>query len=98
MSRIEIAEKKWEARTLAGARKWAEMVRAAESLDAFVKGVAAFTGLSESEVRSALPTKHWADFQASPEKYLPMFLDGVKRAASTRKWSRRYIAAFRTPG
>lgn len=97
MSRIEMAEKKWAAKTTAAIKRWAESVKSPESFEAFVKGVASFTGLSESAVRALLPTKNWQEFQNNVDDYIPIFTESIKKAVETKKWSKGYLRAFSTP-
>jgi len=66
----------------------------AESLDAFVKGISAVTGIPEGTVRASLPAKNWAAFQAEAEKYLPIAISKIEAAYRNKKWSRKYKEAF----
>jgi len=98
MSKLAAIEEKWFRKTSAAQRRWLNAVKSAESLTAFCRGVADALGLSEAAVRASLPAKNWAEFQANPDKYLPLFVDGVKRAYDLKKWSRGMTRAFGTPG
>jgi len=98
MSKLSAIEEKWFRKTSAAQRRWINAIKTAESLEAFCKGVASALGISESQVRASLPAKNFAEFQANPERYLPLFIDGVKRAYDTKKWSRGMLKAFGTPG
>jgi len=94
-TKLELAEAKWARNTPAARAFWAEKIRAAESLDAYVKGVADITGLSEAEVRAALPTTNWAHFQSNVDQYLNVWMEGIARAAREHKWSKGYIGAYK---
>jgi hypothetical protein len=96
--RVALAEEKWARRVRASRSKWLEMVKKADSLDAYVKGIAEFTGLPESVIRASFPAKNWAEFQANAEKYVDIWISRVEAAARAKKWSTNYIEAFRTPG
>jgi hypothetical protein len=96
--RIAFAEEKW-ARNVRGARaKWLEMVKKADSFEAYVKGIAEFTGLPEGVIRASFPARNWAEFQSSAERFVDIWINRVEAAARARKWSTNYIEAFRTPG
>jgi len=69
------------------------MVRA-ESLDAFVRGISAVTGIPEATVRASLPAKAWVEFQREPERYLPIAVAKIESAYRAKKWSRKYRKAF----
>jgi hypothetical protein len=97
-SRVALAEEKWARRVRAARAKWLEMVKKADSLDAYVKGIAEFTGLPESVIRASFPARNWAEFQANAEKYVDIWISRVEAAARAKKWSAGYIEAFRTPG
>jgi hypothetical protein len=70
------------------------MVRMSESLDAFVRGISAVTGIPEATVRASLPAKNWADFQANADKYLPIALAKIEAAYRAGKWKVKYRKAF----
>ena len=95
MAKIDIVEEKWYRKAIAGFREnWARMVKQADSFEAFVKGIAAATGIPEGTVRNSLPAKNWADFQANAEKYLSIALEKLEAAFRSKKWSRKYKKAF----
>ena len=95
MPSIDMAERKWFIKTTAAIRtKWLRMVKSSESLDAFVKGIADFLGVSEGVVRNSLPVKNWAEFQANAERYIDIMLTKIRRAYESKKWSRKLRAAF----
>lgn len=98
MSKVAEIEEKWFRKTSAAQRKWINMVKSAESLDAFCRGVADALGLNEQQVRASLPAKNWAAFQTNPERYLSSLISGVKRAYDLKKWSRGMTKAFTSPG
>jgi len=92
---LDAIQEKWYRKAIAGFKaNWVRMVKAAESLDAFVKGISAVTGIPESTVRASLPAKNWADFQANAEKYLPIALSKIEAAYRTGKWKVKYRRAF----
>jgi len=95
---LELYEEKWVRKVRAARGKWLAMVKKAESLDAYVKGIAAVTGLPESVIRASFPAKNWADFQANAEKYVDIWISKIEAAFRTRKWSTNYKQAFQTPG
>lgn len=92
---LDVYEEKWYRKSVAGFRAvWLPMVKAAESLSAFCEGIAAVTGIPAGTVRASLPAKNWAAFQAEADKYLPIALAKIEAAHRTKKWSRKYRAAF----
>ena len=95
MAKIDIAEEKWFRKTIAAFREiWPQMVKKAESYEAFVQGVADFLGVSPELVRSSLPARNFAEFQRNPEKYVEIAIRKIERAYHTHKWKRKLIAAF----
>jgi hypothetical protein len=92
--RIELAEQKLIRKIKAARPKWVEMVKRAESLDAYVKGIADFAGIPESVVRASLPVKNWAEFQRNAEAYVDILIEKVVRAVESGKWRKGYILAF----
>ena len=96
---LEAIEQKWFNKAIAGFRQvWASAVKAAESFDAFVKGISAITGIPEATVRASLPAKNWQEFQREADKYLPIAIAKIEAAYRQRKWSRKYKKAFSTTG
>jgi len=97
MTLLDIYEEKW-IRKVRGARaKWLAMVKKAESLEAYVKGVAAVTGLPEGVIRASFPARNWAEFQANAEKFVDIWISKVEAAFRVKKWSSNYKQAFQTP-
>ena len=97
MSLLGYFEDKWIRKCRAARNKWLAMVKRAESLDAYVKGIAAVTGLPEGVIRASFPAKNWAEFQANAEKFVDLWISKVEAAARARKWSTKYVEAFKTP-
>lgn len=95
MSLLEIYQEKWYRKVSSARDKWLRMIKSAESFEAFVKGVAAVTGLSESEVAASIPAKNWKEFQANAEKYVDVWLKKIEEAYRAKKWARNYVEAFR---
>jgi len=94
---LDIYEAKWYKKATAAFRKvWVDMVKRAESFEAYVAGVAAVTGLPEDVVRASLPAVNWKEFQANAEKYVDIALKKIEKAYSTHKWANKYKAAFST--
>jgi len=92
---LDIAEEKWFRKAIAGFKEvWSSAVKAAESFDAFVKGISAITGIPEATVRASLPAKHWQEFQREADKYLPKAVAKIEAAYRARKWSTKYRRAF----
>jgi len=92
---VDIAEEKWFRKAIDGFKKvWATMVKQAESFDAFVKGISAFTGIPEATVRASIPAQRWAEFQRNPERYLAKAVAKIETAYRSKKWSRKYKKAF----
>jgi hypothetical protein len=92
---LEAKQEKWFKKAMAGfERVWVPAVKAAESFDAFCKGISAITGLPESVVRSSIPATNWAEFQKEAEKYLPIAKSKIEAAFKAGKWARRYRRAF----
>ncbi len=73
---------------------WVANVKRAESLSAFVEGIAQVTGIPSGTVAASMPAKNFADFQANAEKYLPMAIAKLEAAYRSKKWSRKYRQAF----
>jgi hypothetical protein len=94
---LEIYEEKWIKKVRAAKPKWLEMVKKAESFEAYVKGIAAVTGLPEDIIRASFPAKNWAEFQANAEKYVDIWISKIETAYKQRKWSRNYKQAFTIP-
>ena len=94
-ARLDLAQEKLLRKVRAARGKWLEMVKSAGSLDAYVKGVAAVTGLPEDEVRASLPTKNWEEFQRNADKYVDIMISKVEAAIRADKWKNHYIAAFK---
>jgi len=88
------AHEKWFKNVVARKAMWKRMIRKSKSLDAFVKGVARFIGVSPSSVRGSLPVKNWSDFQSNVDAYLDDFISGIKSAYEAKKWPEKYKAAF----
>jgi len=95
---IHYFEEKWAKKVRAARGKWLAMVKKAESLDAYVKGIAAITGIPENVIRASFPAKNWAEFQANAEKFVDIWMSKVEAAARAKKWSTNYVEAFKTPG
>ena len=93
---LEIYQEKWFRKVSAARSKWLEMVKKADSLDAYVKGIAAVTGLPETVIRASFPAKNWADFQANADKYVDIWLNKIQEAHRMGKWAKNYLAAFKT--
>jgi len=92
---LDAIQEKWYRKAIAGFKEnWVPMVKKSESLDAFVRGISAVTGIPEGTVRAALPTKNWAEFQANAEKYLPIALSKIEAAYRAGKWKVKYRRAF----
>jgi len=98
VSLIDIAEEKWIRKLRAAKPKWLAMVKKAESLEAYCKGIAAITGLPESTIRASFPARNWAEFQANAEKYVELWIGKIENAYRQRKWSTNYKKAFSTSG
>jgi len=95
MAIIDMKEEKWYRKAIAGFKEaWVAMVKKAESLDAFVKGISAVTGIPEATVRASIPAKNWADFQANADKYLSIAIEKIEAAYRSKKWSTHYKRAF----
>jgi hypothetical protein len=97
MSLLPYFEEKWIRKCRAARSKWLAMVKRADSLDAYVKGIAAVTGLPEGVIRASFPAKNWAEFQANAEKFVDLWISKIEAAARAKKWSVNYVEAFKTP-
>jgi len=92
---LSVAEDKWYRKAIAGFRdQWARMVAASSSLDAFCEGISAVTGIPAATIRSSLPAKNFADFQANASKYLPLAVAKIEAAHRAGKWKTKYLAAW----
>jgi hypothetical protein len=98
MSLLDVIEEKWIRKLRASKPKWLAMVKRAESFDAYVKGIAAVTGLPENVIRASFPARNWAEFQANAEKYVELWISQIETAYKQKKWSTNYKRAFSTPG
>ena len=67
---VELYQEKWFRKVSAAKDKWLAMVKKADSLDAYVKGISTVTGLPESVVRASFPARNWAEFQRNADKYI----------------------------
>jgi len=94
MARIEFAEEKWFRKASAGAPKWVKNVATPEALEAYVRGVADFLGVSPETIRASLPAKNYASFQSIASQLAEAFSRGIRRAYELRKWSKGYRRAF----
>jgi len=91
---IDRYEEKWVRKVMGAREKWLAMVKDASSLEAYVQGIAAVTGLDPATVRASFPARNWAEFQRNAEKYVDIWIEKVRRAADQKKWSKGYIRAF----
>jgi len=91
---VEFAMEKWFRKVSNAREKWLKGVTAPETLEAYVRGVADFIGVSPETVRGSLPAKNYADFQSRASQYADKFIKGVRRAYELRKWARNYKRAF----
>jgi len=92
---LEVYEEKWFRKVAAAKPKWLQAVKNATSLDAYVKGIAAVTGLPETVIRASFPAKNWADFQTNAEKYVDIWISKIQEAHRNRKWAENYLRAFK---
>lgn len=95
---LDIYEEKWIRALRRKKGKWLAMVKKAESFDAYVKGIAAITGLPESEIRASFPARGWAEFQANADRYVDLWISKIEAAFRQKKWSTNYRQAFQTRG
>jgi len=95
---LEVYEEKWIRKIRAARPKWIAMVKKAESLEAYCKGISAVTGIPESVIRASFPARNWAEFQANAEKYVDIWISKVEAAYRIHKWSTNYKQAFQTTG
>jgi len=94
MAKIDFAQEKWAMKVRAAKDKWLAMVKSARSFEEYVRGIAEFTGLPESTIRSSFPAKNWAEFQRNADKYVELWIQAVERAAREGKWKEGYLRAF----
>jgi hypothetical protein len=95
---VELYERKWHDKATARIKAlWVKHVQAAESFEAFVKGLSAALDIPESTVRSSLPAVSWKEFQSKADQYLPILLNKIEAAYGARKWSTGMRRAFSTP-
>ena len=95
MPLIDIYQEKWARKTLAAVEKWTRKVSESETFQSYVAGIAAVTGLSDSEVAASLPARNYREFQSKASQFAGKFEEKVKRAAAMRKWAKNYVDAFR---
>jgi len=91
---LELYEEKWVRKLRASKSKWLAAVKSASSLDAYVKMIAAITGIPESTIRASFPAKNYAEFQANADKYVDLWMTKIEAAYRVKKWSTNYRAAF----
>lgn len=91
---LEIFEEKWIRACRRKKAKWLAMVKKAESLDAYVKGISAITGIPEHVVRASFPAKGWAEFQANADKFVDIWISNIEKAFRLHKWSENYKKAY----
>ena len=84
------AFEKWGRNTLATMDIWKNMVRDAYGRDAHAKGVADFLGVPYEAVRDLDPYKHWREFAAKVDEYVPIREAGVKAAIDKKLWLKKY--------
>jgi hypothetical protein len=96
MSLLELYHEKWFRVVSKKKEVWVDMIKKSATLDAFVKGVAAVTGLSEAEVRASIPASNYAEFQRNADKYAEAFIAGIRKAYELKKWPEKYKKAFST--
>ena len=92
--RLEYAMEKWFRKVSAAREKWIKGVSAPETIEAYVRGVADFLGVSPESIRGSLPVKNYAAFQSAASQFADKFISGVRRAFELRKWARKYREAF----
>ena len=92
---LDIYQEKWARKTMAAIDKWVKMVSSADTFQSYVSGIAAVTGLSDSEVAASLPARNYREFQANASRFAAKYEEKVKKAAAMRKWAKNYIEAFR---
>ncbi|MEM1588975.1 MAG: hypothetical protein QW175_00970 [Candidatus Bathyarchaeia archaeon] len=92
---IDRLEEKWYRKAMAALKaKWVPAVQSATSLEAFIKGISAVTGIPEGTIRASLPAMNWAEFQKRASEILPLVLEKVEAAYRAKKWSVHYKRAF----
>jgi hypothetical protein len=96
MSLLELYHEKWFKRVSGKRDVWVRAIKEAATLDAFVKGVATVTGLSEAEVRASIPASNYSEFQRNAEKYADVFIANIRKAYEQKKWPEHYRRAFST--
>ena len=91
MAKIDRAAEKWKRKAIARAAVWESEIKRPETAEAYVKGIANFTGLPESTVAGSSPVKEYrtAIQQLTAEDYRR----GVEKV-SPEKWKRKIIEAF----
>jgi len=94
---LDYYEEKWIRKCRANKAKWLAMVKKAESLEAYIKGVARITKLPESVIRASAPVDNWTDFQAKADEFVEIWISNIEAAARAKKWSTGYVEAFKTP-
>jgi hypothetical protein len=95
---LDIYEEKWIRKLRAARPKWVAMVKRAESFEAYVKNIAAVTGLPEATIRASFPARSWQEFQANAERYVDIWINKIEAAYRMKKWSTNYKKAFSTTG
>lgn len=99
MARIDDVQEKWATNTKAKADIWAAEISKSETPGRYVKGVANFTGLSDSTVADSLPAKNFKTFTekvaSDPTTYKGLFTSGIDNAYEKNKWKNKYINAFK---
>ena len=91
---VDLAEKKWYDKVSGKGAKWETNVKSSDAFDSYVKKIAAFLGVPEDKIRTSDPAKNWSAFQTKAAEYRSKFESGVRVAYETKKWSKRYKAAY----
>jgi len=89
-------QEKWLRHTLAARRRWVEAVKTV-AYPEYVEGISAITGIPPEVVRRSLPAEEYRRFAEAPERYVPIWIEGVKRAAREHRWAEEYMEAFYRP-
>ncbi|MEM1672339.1 MAG: hypothetical protein QXT86_09855 [Archaeoglobaceae archaeon] len=92
---LQIYEEKWSRKTRNARNRWVEAVRNPATIEAYVTQISRITGLPVDTVRSSEPAQEFANFARNIDNYVSKWVGGIESAVAGRKWSQRYVEAFK---
>lgn len=93
MARIDLAEEKLIRKIRASKDEWVDGLSDPGAFDRYVKGIADFADISESEVRSSEAATEWDNFRKKASDYVD-YWEKRTEAGVKEKWKKNYKRAF----